>query len=59
MPNEVKELFKKPFEEVTMQEAIVMFFCNKEEGFKRIDYIQKKEQKEKKNLKLNLSLNKE
>lgn len=39
MPNEIKELFEKPFDKVTMGEAIVMSFFNKEEAFKRIDYI--------------------
>lgn len=41
MPNEIKELFEKPFDKVTMGEAIVMSFFNKEEAFKRIDYISK------------------
>ena len=43
MPNEIKELFEKPFDKVTMAEAIVMSFFNKEEAFKRIDYISKKQ----------------
>ena len=42
MPNEIKELFEKPFDKVTMGEAIVMSFFNKEEDFKRIDYISNK-----------------
>ena len=41
MPNEIKELFEKPFDKVTMGEAIVMSFFNKAEAFKRIDYISK------------------
>lgn len=43
---EIEKILAKPFDELTMGEAIVIALAySKEEGFKRIDYINKKEKK--------------
>ena len=42
---EIEKIMEKPFDELTMGEAIVIYMVDKEEGIKRLDYLTKKTKK--------------
>ena len=42
---EIEKIMSKPFDELTMGEAIVIYMVDKQEGIKRIDYLTNKTKK--------------
>lgn len=42
---EIEKIMSKPFDELTMGEAIVIYMIDKNEGIKRIDYLNNKASK--------------